>query len=86
MNSAWMEAMALLFSRDGYMVMGSERACEVGEMVPDRFGTGVWYRVTGPASLEDARRQMGILCKHYGEDFVEPVVPAHFYKTVMVAH
>ena len=80
-----MECIAYLMKRDGYMVMGSGVPLKIGERVPDRFSAGFILEISGLATEEDAVRQLGLIEEFAGEKLEPPPLPAHFYKTVMVA-
>ena len=80
-----MECIAYLMKRDGYMVMGSQIPRKIGERVPDRFSAGFILEISGLATEEDALRQFRLIEEFSGQELMPPPLPAHFYKTVMVA-
>jgi len=85
-QEAWWSVVEMLLTAEGYLVLGSWEPHQVGDVVPDRMGCGVKYRISGEAKVKDARRQMQLIERMAGVPLEEPQEPAFFYKTVMVSH
>ena len=83
--SAWQNVVFRLLEHDGYLVMGSMRMMEVGEVMRDRFN-GVPLEVVGRATEREALEQVALLNLWYGCELEVPEAPGYFYKTVMVAN
>jgi hypothetical protein len=79
----WQECVAAFLEEDGYMVCGSKVRMEVGKLVPRDRTLPYPMRVCGPATYEDAMRQLRIAELICGEELEEPPRPAFFYKTVV---
>lgn len=85
-RDVWLSVVEMLLTAEGYMVLGSWERYQVGDLVADRNGFGVNYRISGEAKVKDARRQMQLIEQMAGVPLAEPECPPFFYKTVMVSH
>jgi hypothetical protein len=83
-QEAWWSVVEMLLTAEGYMVLGSWEPRQVGDVVPDRNGFGMKYKISGEAKVKDARRQMQLIERMAGIPLFEPEEPPFFYKTVMV--
>jgi len=81
----FIEAMQLMFRRDGYIACWADREYPVGSIYPDAFNTGFPLRVVGRCAIEDALRQLGYSKEVVGagESLVQPPSGGFWHKCVV---
>jgi hypothetical protein len=82
----WFGMVEMLMGVEGCLVLGSREERSVGELIEDRLGYGVSYRVEGEATAGDALRQLNLIEAYAGCKLQVPEEPRHFYKTRMVTN
>ena len=82
----WRECIQWLLQADGYVVQGSSEELSKGSSVR-MWGSDSGFRISGPASYEDALRQWKIYRERIGEEMEPPPAPSsgwRYYKFVEV--
>lgn len=78
---SWRECIERLLQADGYVVQGSSEELSKGSSMR-MWGSDLGWRISGPASYQDALRQWKIYQETIGEEMESPPPPSsswHYY-------